>query len=381
MTSLAEPILYGQGTLSDVMPSAASVLGVPGYHNVLGVPETTTVCVLLVDGLGWNVLRRRQADAPFLARLSTVGTSIAAGFPSTTATSLTSLGTGLSPARHGVLGYRVLVPHLRRVMSSLAWDPDVDPLSWQPHSPVFERATAHRVPAHHVAPGAFRESGLTRVALRGAQYVPSETSGDLVANTIAAAAGGGLVLTYHSELDRTGHLRGCRSQAWRHQLALVDRLVERLASGLDPQTVLIVTGDHGMIDIPEDRRIDYDTHPDLSSGVEFLAGEPRVRHIYAESGAAGDVQDTWLGVLGPDAWVLSREQAVDEGWFGPDMPEHHRGRIGDVIAAMSSDAVVVTPSLEPVESTLVGQHGSLTADEQLVPFLMARGGEPVGHGT
>jgi hypothetical protein len=376
------PVLprYGTGSLSDLLPSAVAALGVPGFTNALDLPKAEKICVLLVDGLGWNLLLRRAADAPFLMSVAAGAAPITAGFPSTTATSLTSLGTGLPPGQHGVLGYQVAIPGENRLLDSLRWDAAVDPHLWQPNHTVFDQAAAHGCAAFHVLPGAFEGTGLTIAGLRGAQLIGAETPGDLVSGVAAALRhdGPALIYAYHSELDKTGHLRGCGSDAWAHQLAVTDRLIERMAGVLPPDTVLIVTGDHGMVDVPAARRVDADTHPRLRDGVALLGGEPRARHVYTEPGAADDVLATWRGVLDGQAWVASRDEAIAQGWFGPDVRPELLARIGDVVAAAGTDVGVVASVAEPGLTLLPGQHGSLTADEQLVPLLLITGGDVDG---
>jgi hypothetical protein len=150
----------------------------------------------------------------------------------------------------------------------------------------------------------------------------------------------------------------------------VDRLVALIAERLPPYAVLAVTGDHGMVTV--DRRIDADTHPDLQRGVQLVGGDPRGRLVYARPGAAGDVLATWREVLGDAAWVVSREQAVADGWFGP-VAEGFADRIGDVVAAARGGTAVIRSVGEPGLSVLPGQHGSLAAEEQWVPLLLARG--------
>ena len=100
----------------------------------------------------------------------------------------------------------------------------------------------------------------------------------------------------------------------------------------------------------------------------MLGGEPRARHVYAEPGAAEDVLAAWRNVLGDKALVVSREQAIDEGWFGP-VSDRVRPRIGDVIAAARGEVCIVRTVKEPLESAFVGVHGSLTPAEMLVPLL------------
>jgi hypothetical protein len=361
---------YGESSLADLAASVLASLTGDTAGNVLGLPETGRACLLVVDGLGWEQLRAHQAAAPFLSELAFNSRPLTAGFPSTTATSLGSLGTGLPPALHGLLGYQVAVPGQHRLLNALHWPKDIDPLAWQPKPTLFERAVAAGVTAVHVAPGAFADSGLTRAALRGAQYRPANSLGALAASAVAALESNErtLVSVYHGDLDGTGHEFGVSSPAWTFQLSHVDRLAEHIAGSLPFGSVLYVTADHGMVNVGPDDRVDVDAVPDLRAGVSLLGGEPRARHVYTQPGAAADVLAIWRDVLGERAWVVSREEALRDGWFGP-ADDSLIDRIGDVVVAAVGTTAVIDTRHEPHESALVGMHGSLTTAEQLIPML------------
>jgi hypothetical protein len=153
-------------------------------------------------------------------------------------------------------------------------------------------------------------------------------------------------------------------------------MVERLVAALPPDALLLVTGDHGMVDVELSERVDVDALPALRKGVALLGGEGRARHVYAEPGAAADVLAAWNDVLGETAWVRSRDEAIAEGWFGPVVRPEVRERLGDVIVAADRGAVVATAT-EQGESRLVGLHGSLHPDDVEVPLLAAREGGPL----
>jgi hypothetical protein len=361
---------YGENSLADLSTSVLASLGVTKEPNPLRLPDADRVCLLVVDGLGWELLRDHQAAAPFLSELAVAGRPLTAGFPATTATSLASLGTGRPPGQHGVLGYQVAVPGEGRLLNALRWDQRVDPVAWQPGPTVFERAAKAGISAFRVAHSSLGGTGLSVATMRGAGVVPADTFGALVdqAATAIRQSDRALVMVYHGELDATGHVFGCTSDAWRYHLGHVDKLAEQLAGALPPGTTMHVTADHGMVDVPPQDRIDADTVPGLREGVALLGGEPRARHVYAKPGAADDVLSAWREVLGHRAWVASRDEAVSDGWFGPVDPRL-APRIGDVVAAPAGPFAVVATSAEPRESALIGMHGSLTAADQLVPLL------------
>jgi hypothetical protein len=181
-----------------------------------------------------------------------------------------------------------------------------------------------------------------------------------------------LVYAYVSELDLTGHLRGVDSLSWRGQLSIVDRMVEQLVAGLPDDAVLLVTADHGMLDVPAETRLDVDEEPVLLDGVRLLAGEPRARYVHALSGAEADLLARWREVLGDRAWVVGRDEAIASGVFGP-VEDAVAERIGDVVALARGSWAMTASTHEPGPSRLAAYHGSLTATELAVPLLAARG--------
>ncbi|WP_338906035.1 nucleotide pyrophosphatase/phosphodiesterase family protein [Streptomyces nigra] len=373
---------YGDGSLADLLPTLAAGMGVPDM--TAGITELSAAdrnCVFLIDGLGWEQLRAHPDEAPFMTSLLAgsrggSGNPITAGFPATTATSLASVGTGKPPGAHGLPGYTVRNPDTGELMNQLRWNPWTPPQIWQPYPTVFELAHRAGVHAAQVSSPTFQNTPLTKVALSGGSFLgrlAGEERVDLAAEQLAAGDRS-LVYTYYAELDGAGHRYGVDSDTWRGQLMYVDRLVQRLAEQLPPRTALYVTADHGMIDVPfdEDHRIDFDADWELRAGVALLGGEGRARHVYAVPGAAQDVLTCWREVLGEQFWVASRDEAIEAGWFGPKIDERVHGRLGDVIAAARDDVLIIASEREPKESAMVGNHGSMTPAEQLVPLLEVR---------
>ncbi|GGS34741.1 alkaline phosphatase family protein [Actinokineospora fastidiosa] len=378
-----EPLVprYGNGTLADVLPSLLAGMDVPGTADTLGIAGPTRVCLLLVDGLGRRLLDDHAEDAPFLASLG--ADRITAGFPATTATSIASLATGEPSGGHGIVGYSFAVdgPDGEELLNTLRWHRHGEngdlravlvPEEVQPHPTAFERAEAAGVRVRFVAPRDHRGSGLTRAVLRGGEFHGVHALGDLVSRASAALRepGRALCYAYHADLDALGHVYGPGSEPWRCQLVFVDRLAAALAEALPPDAALMVTADHGMVEI--DDPVDFDTAEDLRDGVRLLGGEVRVRHVYTEPGALDDVRARWSGVLGDRAWVATRDEAIARGWFGPRVEDRVRPRIGDVVVAARGGLGVVRSAAERWLSALPGQHGSLTAEEQFVPLLVVR---------
>jgi Type I phosphodiesterase / nucleotide pyrophosphatase len=367
------------GSICDVLPAAAALLGAPGAVDRLGlaasVGHVDRVAVVLVDGMGWHLLPELACSAPLLASVVAGGTGrlsqLACTFPSTTPSSLVSLGTGAQPGEHGILGFTLNIPGTDRVLNHIRWRDDPPYLEWQPLPTWFERLERAGVSARVVLPTPFMGSGLTDAAYRGARFRSTHTSDDYAGqlrDELAAAPG--LVYGYTADLDTAAHVFGIGSPRWHEAAVRVDALLTRLVDALPPDTALLVTADHGGLNVPPEARVDLDTDPRLAEGVRVVAGEPRVRYLHTAPGAAADVQTTWSEVLDGRAQVYSREQAVGTGMFGPVSPTH-LARIGDVVVVCTGDAAVLATSHEPPETArLIGFHGGATPAEMAIPVIV-----------
>jgi Type I phosphodiesterase / nucleotide pyrophosphatase len=369
---------YGETSLSDVMPSVLAALEVGG-DNRLGLAPTQRAVVMLVDGMGLVGLRANAAAAPYLSSMAC--TELTAGFPSTTVTSLASLSTGVPAGQHALTGYTTYVEEVDGAVNWLTWKavgkPDdlrdrLVPEVVQPEPTTWQRAADAGVAVAIVSARDYEGTGLTRAVFRGGGYTGTTSSGDAVAIAADLADRGhqSLVYAYASELDFIGHVRGPGSDAWTAQLSLIDRQVELLASRLPTGTTLLVTADHGMVALDQAAVIDADAEGSpLMTDVTTLAGEPRMRHVHARPGAAADVLATWQSVLGDRAWVISGDEAVRSGLFGPVVTPMARHRIGDVLAIARDGFGVVRRRRESLASSLAGHHGALTDEDLLVPLL------------
>lgn len=370
------------GRLADVLTSACALLGVPGTSDRLGLAArlgpVRRIAVLLVDGLGYHLLAAAAEHGPTLADVlagrAGVLSELACPFPSTTPTSLVTLGTGRQPGEHGVLGFTVNVPGTDRVLTHVQWRDDPPPRQWQPIPTLLERAAAAGVRTRVVSRPEFAGSGLSVAAYGDTAYVAAARSEELAAGVLRElAAGPGIVYGYHPTLDSVAHHSGIASPQWGRAAASVDRLITRIAAGLPDDAALLVTADHGGLDVPASARVDVADDPRLAAGLRVVAGEPRMRHLHTVDGAAPDVIATWRGVLGDRAQVLSREAAVSGGLFGP-VADAHLARIGDLVVVCTGDTVVLATGREPeTVAGLIAFHGSNTPVETAVPLLSFRG--------
>jgi hypothetical protein len=368
------PPRYGGGSLADVLPAVLTSLGVPGEAPGPLVPASDRVVVLLIDGLGTLPLQAHAERAPFLSALLSEDAAhrLTTVFPSTTPIALTSFGTGLTPGEHGVTGLYVRLDD-GALVNMLAIPAQTDLRAFQPRPTAFERATVAGITTTRVGPKAFDDAGLTEAALRGGRYLAAETASARATAVHVAVRGAApaLVYCYYGELDFIGHRHGLDSDAWRAELTRVDHWVTQVAAGLPAGTTLLVTSDHGMLDVPAANRWDIARTPALDAGVAATSGDLRGVQIHAVPGALEDVRSAWREALGDAFLVLDRDAAVDAGWYGPTVRDDVRSRLGDLLALAVRDHIVVDSRVLPAfVLAMVGMHGGLTPAELEIPLLV-----------
>lgn len=334
------------------------------------LPRAESVVLVLIDGLGAISLRAHAGHARALTAGMAKKDVAQSVFPSTTAAALTSILTGTWPGQHGLVGYRVLDPDRDVLVNQLTgWESDgLDPATWQAAPTVFERARSEGRPAFAVGVAAYAGSGFTRATLRGADFVAAQTPAERVeaAYDLAERHPGSLVYCYLPEADKAGHRYGLDSAHW---IAALEEIDAALSRRVPPGVGVLVTSDHGMLDVPAHRQIVLEA--EHLEGVRHLGGEPRMLHVYVEPDAdASAVAERWVRDLDGVADVGTRDQVIAAGLFGPEVTEAASSRIGDVlVVARGNGAVYDGTAADQRGRGMIGQHGGLTPEERQVPLL------------
>lgn len=378
---------YGTASLAEVLPAVLHRLAPDADATTGGTPAGDPldlplagrrVVLLVVDGLGSRQLARAPGVAPLLERLP--GGDVDAVFPSTTVSSITSIGTGLPPSQHGLVGYAFPLPDHDQPLAGLSWRVGlrgggfdarqvVVPEALQPYPTALERAAAAGIATTAVVDPEFPDSGLTRAALRGGQRRTARGLRETLAlalEAVTAPDAPALAYAHHPLVDWAGHVSGACSPEWADAVRDVDTALAEVGRDLPDDVTVLVTADHGMLDAPEPDVTELADHPELLDGVRVLAGEPRVRHLALEPGADRDeVAARWRRTLGERALVVPREVALP--WFGPDPTEAARTHVGDLVV-LARRGTLVHERVDPHGGRHLGQHGGPTTAERLVPL-------------
>lgn len=357
---ITDVVAGGLATIDPALPGAsaqaAASLGMEtGAHQLL---------LILVDGLGYELIEEYVGHTPTLRRVRGDVRSIHTVVPSTTAAAITAFGTGERPGATNMVGFSVA--YGGGVMNLLAMEGGPAPTEWQPVPTYFERLAAADVASVVVSPARFAGSGLTGAALRGARHVPAETLDERVSAALhELRAGTPVVYLYWSEIDHAGHGSGVGSDSWIANLEEFDAGLARLLRSLPAGVRTVMTADHGMINVDASQIVDVASTPALREGVRIVAGETRAVHVHADAGRADEVEARWRDVLGESAWIVSGEAisaligAGDGAAVIGDFLVLARGRGGVVDSRTQSASAIAMP----------GVHGSLTSTEMRIPVV------------
>ena len=366
---VATPILpaFGGACLTGVMPGLLGHLygrTPPPQWMPSPVAGARQIVLLVLDGLGWHQLEERAALAPTL--LSGVGASITSVAPSTTACALTSLVTGRPPVDHGVVGYRVAYEN--EILNILQWSLGGVDARMRVPAPVFQPCplfpgSPETVPV--VTRYDYASTGFSAAHLGDAELHGWNTLAGLVTGVRALVGGGArFVYAYYDGIDKVAHARGLGAY-YDDELRDVDRLVGDLLGVLPPGAVLVVTADHGQVEVGSSVEV---LGSDLMDGVTLISGEGRFRWLHTRPGATDAVVEAARDRFGDIAWVRTRDEMVEEGWLGGVPSATVSARLGDVVLAPFTPTAFLDPA-DTGELRLSARHGSLTAEEMMIPLL------------
>lgn len=359
---------YGGRCLSEVVPALLAQVHPDLEHPVpdwlpAPVRAARQIVLLVVDGLGVQQLRARTAIAPVLS--SGGVTAITSVVPSTTATALTSLCTGLPPAVHGTVGYRVSLGS--EILNVLTWRVGgrdgrrvVPPREFQPYSAFPGVPPVPVVSRVDYSSTGFSAAHLGDAILHG-WHTPA---GIAVLIRDLLGRGEPFVYAYYDGVDRTAHASGL-GELYDAELRATDRLVADVLDALPTGAALVVTADHGQVEVGGSVQV---LGHEVMAGVRMLSGEGRFRWLHTRPGATDDVVAATRASFGHLAWVRTFDEIVADSWLGGDPSEAVRQRLGDV-ALVPYEATAFLDPADTGEQRLVSRHGSLTSAEMLVPFL------------
>jgi len=379
---------YRGGGIVNLMTSVVGACGgrADGYAplQILDrqpLAERRNLVLLVLDGLGYEYLTQQGAGSVLHRQLQARLTSVA---PPTTATAITTFLTGQAPQQHGLTGWFTWFRELGSVLAVLPFTPrcssqplggaGVSAAALFGHVPLFDRLA---VKSASVCPDWIAHSDFNRAHLGRAELLPYrdlEQCFSAIARAVRSTDAPGYVYAYWPGFDRLAHEQGVASDAVSEHFAALDagfaRLLDRLAG---TNSTVLVTADHGFVDVAAEHRVALSAHPVLKDCLALpLCGEQRLSYAYVRAGCGQRFEDYLDEHLGQAIEWHYSETLLQQGLFGLGEPHPElASRIGDYTLIMKQGHVIQDPIVGEKPFAMVGFHGGLSAAEMYVPLIVA----------
>ena len=370
--------------ISSILPALSDAIGAPVCTKIhknpsvlresLGIPKSRAAIVVLVDGLGyWNILMRK-GHAPYLRSLLNEPLNqrpILTCVPSTTVAAMATFGTGTCPGLTCMTGYTQKNPKTGKLSQLIQFNDAPDPQELQQQPTIFESLVSKGVRSDSVSLPKFEHSPLTKAAFRGANYITGGTPRARIMKAAETTKTPGLTYLYLRDTDKVGHNYGWNSEQWVAAFEQVDAQLRLLQRNCAPGTVIVITADHGMIEVDPNLTVDIAKNENLMRSVSLVGGEPRSVMLYADSEAnTEDIISRWKEVLGNNALIRSKKQAIQDGVFG-EVNANAEAVIGDVLVQACNSCTIVDSRIQSEKAmSLPSVHGSITHMEMDIPCLI-----------
>lgn len=364
MTSMLPAIPAAFGNLKDVFRSAQ--LSVLGLENPFDLNVVRSAVIVMVDGLGAENLQSAAKFAPFLA--STSQKSIYCGFPSTTASSITTFASGVSNSEHGLFGYKIFDRSRDEAVNLLS---GVDKYSVLDYLKVEPISNETKVRVHAVTLPEYGDSGFTRATMHGAQHHFSESIAgrfEIAANL--ARTDKALIYVYVPELDQAAHRFGVASSEWQSLLSELDVRTHSLVNNLAKDTGLLVTADHGIVDVAKADHVFLDDIEELKGQLLDVSGDPRVAFLYLrQREKIAEIKLHLSKLFNDAALALEPSEIIDAGYWQDSILQDEDLLPDLVLVATSAIAIYHRDFAKASSLRMIGQHGALADAEIKLPLI------------
>lgn len=369
-----------QSTFADLVQALENRITHPAYGSVpedmlyeFGVHRP--ILFVLVDGLGESYLRRLPENS-FLRESKEF--TLQSVFPSTTASAMTTLATGLPPATHGIPGRYSYLPGSDLQVNTLAFRERFDGSLLSPGQPLStlwpNPSLIPRIPepTFTVIPGILRNTPFEGYLCGSTEvegYTTIENAVDLVQRNIGGQSGKKYYFVYIWELDSLGHEVGTDDERIDSLLLRIDRQLHRLRDITKDYADMIITADHGHINSGERTFITPD-HPLMDYLATPPYGEPRAVQLRVRPERLGEFAPFFHETFGSSFDLHSMADAA--GFFGaPALSPFAAEHFGTYLAvAKDRNLMIYTPGKPEDAKVNKGEHGGNLPEERLVPLII-----------
>lgn len=378
---------YHDGSIVNLMSAISEACQVPNPTylphpavDIAQLMEAKNIVLLLIDGLGYDYIKR-YGEGSALGKF--IKTSMTSVFPTTTSSAITTFTTATAPMQHAVTGWFM---HLRELGCVTAVLPFTPRAGMQPFgeriavsevlkiNPLFPQLNRLSYVVNHKRIIDSQYSVLTtQGAERVAYYGLSDFIGQII-NLAKMNDAKKYIQGYWADFDALCHGHGVDSDITRQHFQDLDGEFAELLSFLQgTDSVVIVTADHGLINCESESLVHLDNHPQLAEMLTLpLCGEPRVAYCYVKPGKIQSFETYVQNHLATHCELHRSEDLIGSGYFGlgkanPRLAE----RVGDYTLIMKSNHIIKDRLTGEKPFAQIGVHGGLDERELMVPLIIA----------
>jgi predicted AlkP superfamily pyrophosphatase or phosphodiesterase len=360
------------------------------------------VILFFIDSFGWRFFEKYQ-DHPTLKALTKTGvvSKLTSLFPSTTAAHVTCIHTGLSPGQSGVYEWQYYEPELDAMITSLPFSfagssqrellqsTGVDPKKLYPTRNIYPTLQQHGVASYAFQHVDYARSTYSDLIFAGAKITPYKTLSEALIN-IGRLAGQqnspAYLFFYFGEIDSLSHRNGPTSAHVEAEidifLTTLDRWFLQQLKGRLKNTLLILTADHGQVEVNPQTTIYLNLKPQFAGLQHYLktnrkgellvpAGSCRDMFLYVKEEYLEEAQAFVDIRLAGQAEVYRTQTLIEQGYFGPQpVSDAFLGRVGNLVILPHAHEAVWWYEKDKFEQKFYGHHGGLSRAEMEIPFLL-----------
>lgn len=379
---------YKDGSIINLVSSITTALGV---QNPIHAPlkdvdlsllsKKQNVIFIIIDGLGYNFVNN-QKETLISRSIIKKCTSV---FPSTTATTITSFSTGLSPAQHAITGWFVYLKELGVVSAILPFKPRY---GGEPFSAagiyaeqIFKRSSIFETiqrKSYMLTNDTIIDSDYTTFYSQGSVRVAYERENmesffKNLTTLVTGISDNKFIYCYWPTFDSLAHKNGINSsKCLQHYEAFTEALERFTCSIGHTDSIILVTADHGLVDSARDEIIDFNDHLQLKDCLVLpLSGDPRAAYCYIKPHCIDEFESYVQKNLSEKCTLFKSKDLVEDGLFGLDQPDPRLyDRIGDYVLIPSKNYIVSDSILGEKPHPYIGHHGGMSEDEMFVPLIL-----------
>lgn len=401
---------YGDNCFSNIPSTILNLFGIENnkptvsrdYFERYTGKHYKNVVLFLIDALGFNQWKKYANHFPLFRQLDKGGylNSITSIFPSTTAAALNTISSGLTPAEHGLFEWFLYLKEIDKTIETLPFkelgsekrdsllDEKVSPKVLFSNSTIYRLLKSHGVNSFSFVNKAYADSAYSKVSREGSNNITFTNFSDLVVklrSQLLESNGRNYCFIYWDKLDSLSHEYGPSNDAYRVELSKISHLfltelVEKIDKKTKSETLLIITADHGQIDVNWEKTIYLNKdnllmkalQKDKKGNLILPTGGPRGVFLHIRESEIETLQKHLEDRLKNEADVIRTEEAISLNLFGKNkIRGKFRNRLGNLLL-LARKNYMIWREYENKELKFLGHHGGLSKEEMLIPFSVCK---------